>query len=42
MQWLISREPKKPNPNIILTYNVPLKNLISMNAMFKNCDRKDV
>ena len=26
-------------PNIILTYNnVPLKNLISMNAVFKNYD----
>ena len=28
-------KPKNPNPNIILTYNhMPLKNLISLNAMF--------
>ena len=28
-------KPKNPNPNITLTYNhMPLKNLISLNAMF--------
>ena len=33
-------KPKNPNPNIILTYNMLFKkkkkNLISMNAVFKN------
>ena len=34
---------KSRNPNIILTYNnEPLKNLISMNAVFKNYDREGV
>ena len=34
-------KPKNPNPNIMLTYNnMPHKNLISMNAVFKNYDRE--
>ena len=36
-------KPKNPNPNIILTYNnMPLKNLIAMNAKFINYDREGV
>ena len=31
-------KPKNPNPNIVLTY----KDLISMNAVFKNYDREGV
>ena len=36
-------KPENPNPNIISTYNnVPLKNLISVNALFKNYDTEGV
>ena len=38
-------KPKNPNPNIILTYNMLIKkkkNLISMNAVFKNFYREGV
>ena len=33
---------KNPSPNFILTYNMQKKNLISMNAVFKNLYREGV
>ena len=35
-------KPKNPNPNIIITYNMLLKKLISTNAVFKNFYREGV
>ena len=39
----MSQAPKNPYPKIILNYNnVPLKNLISVDAVFKNYDKEGV
>ena len=36
-------KPKNPNPNIVFTCNnMPKKNLISMNAVFKSYDGEGV
>ena len=35
-------KPKNPNPNIIITYNMLLKKLVSTNAVFKNFYREGV